>query len=159
MPINRGKKFEERVKSDWKRTLPGSFIFRIPDQQSGYGGSKNPSDFIAFKSPNLYLLECKSIKGNTISFSYLSQYDQLISYKDLDHVFPGFVIWWIDKDKVGWVPVETVEKLKAEGKKSVHVDILSDDSYFTISIPTELKRVYLTCDFSCMADLKKEDIL
>ena len=38
-----GKKFEQQFKKDWELSFPNSFIYRLPDQQSGYrGGSRNP---------------------------------------------------------------------------------------------------------------------
>lgn len=64
--INKGKKFEEKFKEDWKRTFPQSVILRLADQQSRYyGASSNPCDFICFVNNNLFFIECKTHKGNT----------------------------------------------------------------------------------------------
>lgn len=78
MPMNKGKKFEEQVREDLGKTFPNSFILRLPDQQSGYyGSSKNICDFILYVNGTLFLLECKSHKGNTFPLSNLTQFGKL----------------------------------------------------------------------------------
>lgn len=93
MPINRGKIWERCFQESWEETFPNSFILRLPDQQSGYlGTSRNICDFIGFTNGKLYLIECKSIKGNTLPLSNLKQYERLLSYKGIKDVRIGFIV-------------------------------------------------------------------
>jgi len=71
------KKFEAFFKKNWIDTVPESFIYRLNDQMSGYMGSSNISDFICYKKPELFLIECKAHAGNTFPFSAFRQYEDL----------------------------------------------------------------------------------
>ena len=88
---------------------------------SGYLNVKNISDLIFYKFPFICYCELKSHKGNTFPLSNLTQYDKLITKKGIKGVRAGVVLWFIEHDKVLWVPIETFERLKNEGKKSVNV--------------------------------------
>ena len=48
MAINLGKKFESVFREDWEKSFPNGFLYRLPDQMSGFAGScaSNPCDFI-----------------------------------------------------------------------------------------------------------------
>lgn len=156
MALNRGKMWERCFLESWKDTFPASFILRIPDQQSGYmGTSSNISDFIAFKSPYLYLIECKSTKGNTLPLSNLKQYERLLLYKDLPYVKIGFIVWWVDKGITAWVPLSSVTNIKKDNKKSIHVDCVINSAYNIIEVPNRIKRIYPKCDLSVI--LEEED--
>lgn len=151
MALNKGKMWERCFQESWKATFPSSFILRIPDQQSGYiGTSSNISDFIAFKSPYLYLIECKSTKGNTLPLSNLKQYERLLLYKDLPYVKIGFIVWWIDKGVTAWVPLHSVTDIKNDNKKSIHVDYVKKKLYNIIEVPNTIKRIYPKCNLSVL---------
>lgn len=156
--VNKGKQFENQVKRDWERTLPDSVILRLPDQQSGYKQSRNISDFIAFNTPKLFFIECKTTENNTVAFTRLTQYESMLKYKDKPETYPGFLIWWKNKDKIAWIPVETVEKLMRDNYKSINVKILDDNNYFKVEIPGIKKRVFIESDYKVLLNLKKEDI-
>lgn len=150
MSINYGKKFEASFLKDWTNCFPNTFIIRLPDQQSGYfGTSRNICDFIAFNK-KLYLLECKSITGNTFPISNLTQYDKLITYKDLVDIKIGIVIWFRDHDKILYIPLSTFEKLIKDDKKSFNIKYLKENEYKSIEIPTIKKRTYLTADYTVL---------
>jgi len=55
------------------------------------------------------------------------------------------------------VPISTITKLKEDGKKSVNVKMLDDNSYNIIEIPSVKKRVFLDSDYSCLMNLKEGD--
>ena len=157
MAYNRGKQFELKFRDDWHKTMPASFLLRLADQLSGYKvTSQNPCDYIGFKTPRLFMIECKSIKGNTLPFTNMKQYDRMLPYEKIDEVYPGFIIWWIEHDVVAWVPLDTVTKLKKEGKKSVNVSILEDDNYRTYILSTKKKRVFVECDYSILMSVTKD---
>lgn len=93
MAINKGKIWEKCFQESWEQSFPNSFILRIPDQQSGYyNASRNISDFICFKSPYLFLVECKTIKGKTLPFSNLKQYERMLPYENIKYIKTGFIV-------------------------------------------------------------------
>ena len=95
MAVNRGKQFEKKFADDWQASFPNSFIFRLKDDVSGYKyTAANPCDFICFVKNRLYLLETKTIQGNTFPFSNLSQYDKLLSYSIVDGLVAGVILWY-----------------------------------------------------------------
>lgn len=154
--MNKGKKFEANVERDWKRTLPKSVILRIPDQQSGYkGSSSNICDFFGFTNKKLFMIECKETEENTLNFAKLPQYDSLIEYKDYEDVYPGALIWFSSHDKIVWVNVSQLEKMKKDGKKSVNIKMLDEDDYILYEIPSRKKIKYLTSDFTIFNTITK----
>ena len=66
MSVSRGKSFEDIVKKCIER-LDDVDIQRLYDTQGGYSSVANPADFIVYKRPQFYLLECKSTNANTLS--------------------------------------------------------------------------------------------
>ena len=106
--------------------------------------------------PNIFYLECKSKDGNTFPFTNLSQYDKLISKVDIPGVRTGVIIWFKDHDKVIYVPIKTVTKMKKEGKKSINIKT-DLDNYRIFKIPGKKKRVFIECDYSILTTLEDGD--
>ena len=155
MANNKGKQFEVKFKEDFKRSFPNSTIDRIYDTTNGYKTISNISDFIGYNYPNIYYLECKSHQGNTFPLTNLTQYDKLKAKVGIKGVRAGVVLWFIDHDKVCYVPISTITQLKKDDKKSVNVKMLEDKSYNIYEIPSVNKRVFLDSDYSILADLKE----
>lgn len=155
MANNKGKQFEVKFKEDFKRSFPNSTIDRIYDTTNGYKTISNISDFIGYNYPNIYYLECKSHQGNTFPLTNLTQYDKLKAKVGIKGVRAGVVLWFIDHDKVCYVPISTITQLKKDDKKSVNVKMLEDKSYNIYEIPSVKKRVFLDSDYSILADLKE----
>lgn len=65
MANNFGKKFEQKMKEDFKKSFPDGTIDRIYDSVSGYKTISNIADFIGYNYPNIFYLECKSHLGRT----------------------------------------------------------------------------------------------
>ena len=149
MGYNYGKKFELKFREDWIKSFPDSFIQRLQDNQSGYyGTSSNTCDFITFTNGKLFLIECKSTHGNTLPFSNIRQYDKLLAQRGKPGVSPGILVWWIDKFKIAWVPITSVEKMKNDGKKSINIKMLDEHEYVLFEIPSIKKRVFLDSDYT-----------
>lgn len=150
----KGKKFEHVFSSNWAMTVPESFCYRLNDQMSGYlGSSSNVGDFITYKKPILFLIDCKTHAGNTLSLSNFSQYERMLEYKDIPGVVAGTVIWFYERDNcVVWVPITTWEKIVREGKKSFNVKLVEDPEYECFLLPSKKKRVYSDTDYSFLVD-------
>lgn len=153
MAVNRGKDFEQRVKEDLLRLGADVSLERLPDQMSGYRGSKNPCDYFCYMYPNLYYLECKTTNENTFPISGLTQYDSLLERRGRRGVRSGVLLWAIKHEKVFYIPISTFEKLKAEGKKSFNVKYESLPDYPSIVLPSKKRRVFLETDYTLLTTL------
>ncbi len=151
--INKGKQWEQKIKEDFSK-LPGATIDRIYDVTTGHKSISNISDHIGYKYPNIFYIEAKSIKGNTFPLSNLTQYDKLKAKVGIPGVRAGVFLWFIEHQRVAYVPISTVTKLKEDGKKSVNIKMLSTDEYNIKVIPSITKRVFPECDYSVLMELK-----
>lgn len=150
-----GKKLEDRFKQDYQRCFPGTLIYRLPDQQSGYagGGSQNPCDFLCFTGNIVLMVECKAHAGSSIPFAVIPQYERLLKYKGLKNTFPGVVVWFYDKDIVLWVSIEEMEKMVQDGEKSIGLRMIDSKkpykkSYNIITIPSKKLRTFMESDYN-----------
>lgn len=150
------KDFEDRFRKGWKKSFPDGLIVRLYDNTSGYLNISNISDFIGYVYPNIYFLECKAHKGASIPFDKIPQYDKLIEVACLQGVRSGVILYLYEKDKVLYVPVKTIEKMKADGKKSVGLKAI-EEGYRIIEIPSTKLRVYMDSDYSILRELKEGD--
>lgn len=149
-----GKQFEDRFKVDYQACFPGTFLYRLPDQQSGYagGGSQNPCDFICYPGNLELMVECKAHKGASIPFSAIPQYERLLEYKDCLKTFPGVVIWFYEKDLVLWVGIKEMEKMVLDGEKSIGIRMLNKSSYNIITLPSEKLRKFMKTDYTYLVE-------
>ena len=157
MALNKGKKFETRVKIDFEK-IPDVSIDRIYDTQSGYKTISNISDYIVYKYPNIFYIEVKSHKGNTFPLSCLTQYDKLIRKKNIKGVRAGVILWMIDHEKIIYIPISTFEKLIIDGKKSFNIKMMDTKEYKFIDIPAIKLRTFFQCDFTVLFDKQDSDI-
>lgn len=138
------------------KCFPDSFIYRLPDQVSGYKQtSANPCDFLCFTNRKLFLVECKEHKGKSIPFAAIRQYEKLISYIGKPDVHAGVVIWFSELDLVIWVPAEELKKMVADGEKSVGVRHLEKKLYNIITIPSSKKRLFMESDYAKLLEVYK----
>ena len=123
MAVNRGKQFEDVIKTAFLK-VPNISIDRLHDQMSGLKGSKNICDFIVYKEPYEYYIECKSVHGNTFPFSNITdnQLSGLLKKSDIEGVVAGLIIWFIDKDVTLFVPIQYISWLKLCSYKSIRYD-------------------------------------
>lgn len=154
MAENRGKIWEKKFLEDWKKSFPNTFLFRIPDQVTGYKTtSQNPCDYIAFVDNLLFLIECKSHKGASIPFDAIPQYERLLAYEGMKDVIPGVIVWFMEKDRVIWVPLNTMTQMKKDGEKSIKLSKLYPGSnYYYLEIPAKKLRVFMQCDYKLIVD-------
>lgn len=148
MTINRGKQFEEKFKRDWLLTVPNSLCYRLYDVTNGYKSIVNACDFICYKQPFIYLIDCKSTQGNILPFTDIRQFEQMCKYYPIEGVKIGVMWWSIKNDKVVWIPISTLIQLKKDDKKSFNIKMLADNTYYALNIPSYKKRVFLDSDYS-----------
>ena len=150
---NLGKKFEVKFKQDFLKSVPNSLCIRLADQVSGYKfTSSNICDFICYSKPNIFLCECKTHKGASIPFDNISQYDKLVDKVGIDGVRAGVILWLYEKDKLLYVPISTITKMKSDGKKSVGIKSI-EEGYNVKEIPGTKKRTFIEGDYSMFLEL------
>ena len=150
----RGKQFEVVVK-ECIQQIPDVYILRLYDIQGGYIGIANPADYIAYKSPCMYMLECKERKGNLLSIYSPTPKNK---YGDISNtqwegmleatksgVVAGILCWWIERDVTKFLPIQELEAYRNAGNKSIRYDYELPNS---LIIKGDKKRVFFNYDFS-----------
>jgi hypothetical protein len=145
---NRGKDFEAQIKKALEK-IPDISIDRLPDQMSGYTGSTNVSDFVVYKYPHQYYIECKAFYGNTINFNNIRQLTDLFLKSQIKGVYAGCILWFIDYDKTVFIDAGTLQYWKDNGHKSVNIKDITDKDFHIDyeEISGKKKRVFFDYDF------------
>lgn len=161
MAVNRGKQFEKVVQEAFEK-VPDVSIDRLHDQTTGYRGSSNICDFVVYKKPFEYYVECKSVHGNTLSISSIpkpdkqgvlhgfygnitdAQWEGLVNKSKIKGVRAGVMCWWIDRDVTLFIPIQKLQEYKDAGFKSIRFDIFDNAGVFQIQ--GKKKRVFFEYD-------------
>ena len=154
MSVNRGKDFEDEVRKALER-IDGLYVERLYDPQGGYAGVANPCDFICYKRPQFYMIECKSTHENTLAiyspnpkkkYGNISntQWEGMLTATQFG-VVAGVVCWWIDRDVTRFLPIQELVKIRDSGAKSVRFDANVPNS---LNIDGIKKRIYFDYDFT-----------
>jgi len=146
MAVNRGKQFENVIRKSFE-CVEGVSIDRINDNTAGFKGIAGICDFIVYKYPYQYYIECKTIHGNTFPLSNITdtQYNGLVEKDKIGGVRAGLIIWWVDKDVTKFVPISTVQTLKANKYKSISYNLTALP---TTEIKGKKKRVFFDYDMT-----------
>ena len=159
-----GKKWEDKFKSTWEKQFPDRLIYRLPDQQSGYGGSggSNPCDFLCYPGDCVLMVECKAHKGASISFNDIRQYDKMLDYKGLYKTFPGVLVWFYEKDTIIWVSIEEMEKMVNDGEKSIGLRMIDKKkpykkSYIIYERPATKLRTFMEADLNYLVEVLNDE--
>ena len=153
MAQNRGKDFENVVREAFEK-VPNVSIDRLHDQTTGWKGSTNICDFIVYREPYEYYFECKSVHGNTLPFSNITdtQWNGLLEKSKIEGVFAGVICWFVDKNDTRFFPIQYLQKYKQLGCKSVAAFDESDDIVHPIEIKGKKKRVFFNYDMEEFLD-------
>ncbi len=145
MSVNRGKQFENVIRKSFE-CVEGVSIDRLNDNTAGFKGVAGICDFIVYREPYEYYFECKSVHGNTLPFSNITetQWNGLLEKSQIEGVFAGVICWWINKDVTLFLPIEELELEKQHGWKSVRYDI--EKANGVIEIKGKKKRVFFDYD-------------
>lgn len=146
MAVNRGKDFEQQIRESFER-VDNTSVTRLIDPQAGYAGVRNICDFIVYHHPYQYMVECKCHYGNTLPFSCITdnQWQGLLQESYHKGVRAGIMVWFIDHDVTAYVPIQWLEELKLNGKKSLHInDVVGD---LTLAVPVYGKKKRILFDY------------
>ena len=149
MSQNRGKDFEKVIKEAFEK-VPDVSVVRLHDQTTGFLGSSNHCDFIVYKKPYEYHIECKSVHGNTFPLSNITdnQSKGLLEKSKIQGVIAGLIIWWVDKDVTKFVSIQELNECKQCGWKSIRFDHSPIFLFSTVDIQGKKKRVFFEYDMS-----------
>ena len=144
MAQNKGKQFEQKVREAFEK-VDGVSIDRIPDQTMRHKGARNICDFIVYKKPHEYYIECKSVHGNILPFNNISesQWQGLLEKSKIPGVFAGIICWWVDKDVTLFIPINVLQIFKLNGCRSMRYDAYS---YDIVPLEGKKKRVFFDYD-------------
>lgn len=118
-----GKKAEEKI-SEWLDKPDEGYCFdRIPDQMTGFYGSKNICDFTLFKSPYKYYIESKATWEDRFDFVNISetQHDGLLDKSKIHNVFGLIVLLFATYKRAFILDIRDIKKLEDSGKKSLNI--------------------------------------
>lgn len=147
---NIGKHFEDDVRAAFE-LFPDVDIVRLIDPQNGYAGVKNICDFLVYRYPYHYDIECKSCHGDRFPFANITdnQWKGLSDRRMIKGNNAGIMLWFIDHDEVCWVPISVIIRRDNSGIKSIRWD---DEYIQKHLIPIRKKRVYVEPDFTSFFD-------
>ena len=164
MAESRGKQFEQIIRETFSK-VEGVSIDRLHDQTTGYKqSSTNICDFIVYKKPYEYYIECKTVHGNTLSIHSMpkpdkygklhgfygnitdNQWEGMLEKSKIDGVFAGVICWWVDKDVTLFIPIQELEELFQHGNKSIRYDIARTNGIFEVC--GEKKRIFFSYDMN-----------
>lgn len=140
--VNRGKKFEQVIRESFER-VPGVSIDRLNDNTAGFKGIAGICDFIVYREPYEYYIECKSINRGAFPFSNITdtQWNGLLQKSQIKGVFAGVICWWIQKDTTLFIPIQILEAERLGGKKSIRFDHENQFLGYYPSIELEIETI------------------
>lgn len=173
MSVNRGKSFESVIHEAFE-SVPNVTILRMHDQTMGFSGGANICDFVGYKKPFFYLIECKSVHGNTLSIHSNpkpdkrgvlhgfygditdKQWEGLMVESQNEGILAGILCWWVDKDVTKFIPIQNLVRYRDTGAKSVRFDtefttlhdLIKGELYEPIVLDGKKKRVFFDYDIS-----------
>lgn len=123
-----GKKAEAKIQAWLDRPEAGYCFDRIPDQMTGFYGSKNICDFTLFKAPYMYYIESKATWGDRFDFSMLTdtQYQGLLSKSRILNVYGVVIILFAAYKRAFLIDINEIDNLKQSGKKSINIKKIDD---------------------------------
>lgn len=143
-------KFEKKFKEDWLKSIPNSLCFKIPNQMSGYKNISNYCDFICYDGNRMYMIDCKTCNGASFPTINFSQYNSLISVKNIPNLITGVALWLYEKDIICFIPTYTFEKAKKNGLKSINPKTIDRNMYYIVDIPSVKLRTFFNSDWSVL---------
>lgn len=123
MPVSRGKDFEQIIRKAFE-AVPDTSVYRLQDSMGGYSGVANICDFIIYRFPYQFFIECKSHYGNTLPLTCITenQMQGMYEMSKISGVHAGVIVWFIDKDVTYYKDIRKVVALKEMGAKSLRFD-------------------------------------
>lgn len=120
---NLGKLAEKQIAKWLHRPSDGYCFERIPDQLSGFYGSKNICDFFLYKSPNMYFIESKATHKDRFDFTMITEYQwtNLLSRSKIDGVYGLVIVLFATPQRAFILDIQDLDAAKQAGIKSLNI--------------------------------------
>ena len=120
---NLGKLAEKQIAKWLHRPSDGYCFERIPDQLSGFYGSKNICDFFLYKSPNMYFIESKATHKDRFDFKMITEYQwtNLLSRSKIDGLYGLVIVLFATPQRAFILDIQDLEAAKQAGIKSLNI--------------------------------------
>lgn len=148
--IQRGKDFESIIRKNFEEA--GAVVERLPDPTNGYLGIRNKSDFIVYRYPYQYYIECKTVHSHRLPM-YNITFNQRVGMLEVvpnKGIIAGIMCWFISLDRTLFIPIEVIEEYRLADVKSINLNKMDDKRF--IEIHGEKKRVYFDYDLGQFLD-------
>lgn len=142
-----GKKAEDKIEEWLDKPDEGISFDRIPDQMTGFYGSKNICDFACFKSPYMWYIESKATWEDRFDFSMITdtQYKGLMNKSQIDKTFGVVMVLFASYKRAFMLDIREIDKLIKSGKKSINIKKIAkwpDTLYIEVpTIPNNRKQL------------------
>jgi hypothetical protein len=123
MNDNLGKKAEKKIAQWLDRPSEGYCFDRIPDQLTGFYGSRNICDFTLFKAPYMYYIESKATWEDRFNFSMISeyQYENLLLKSKIENVYGVIIVLFATAKRAFIIDINEIDRLSKLGNKSLNI--------------------------------------
>ena len=118
-----GKDAEKKIQGWLSRPIDGYSFDRIPDQLTGFYGSKNICDFTCYKHPYMYYIESKATWNDRFEFSMLSdtQRKGLLAKSTIDGCHGWVIVLFATYKRAFVIDIREIARMIQSGVKSVNI--------------------------------------
>lgn len=122
-----GKEAEKKIQEWLDKPEDGYSFDRIPDQMTGFYGSKNICDFTCFKSPFMYYVESKATYNDRFDFSMITdtQREGLLKKSRIPFVRGIVIVLFASYKRAFMIDIRSIVKSIESGNKSVNINRLN----------------------------------
>lgn len=122
-----GKQAERKIREWLDKPEDGISFDRIPDQMTGFYGSKNICDFTCFKSPFMYYIESKATWNDRFDFSMITdtQREGLLKKSRIPFVRGIVIVLFASYKRAFMIDIRSIVKSIESRNKSVNINRLN----------------------------------
>lgn len=133
-----GKKAEKKIKEWLDHPELGYSFDRIPDQLSGFYGSRNICDFTLFKSPLFFYIESKATWRPRFDFDMISEYQMthLLEKSHIENVWSIIIVLFATEKRAFILNIQDIQNMIENGHKSLSITKIKKWPIPYIEIPT-----------------------
>lgn len=133
-----GKEAENRIKQWLDRPMQGYCFDRLPDQMTGFYGSRNICDFTLFKSPNFYYIESKATWNDRFDFKMITEFQMkhMLEKSLISGVISIVIVLFATHQRAFILPIQEIDQLISNGIKSLNITKIDKWNCKYIEIPT-----------------------
>ena len=122
-----GKEAEKKIREWLDKPEDGYSFDRIPDQMTGFYGSKNICDFTCFKSPFMYYIESKATWNDRFDFSMITdtQREGLLKKSRIPFVRGIVIVLFASYKRAFMIDIRSIVKSIESRNKSFNINRLN----------------------------------